>query len=74
VDVLAHYTGHLVIEPCELSLDAMNFIVPLADAAVRPRVALLRLAERGPFAVVLARFPCAELRATPRFEDAAKFL
>jgi len=73
-DVLAHFAEHLTIEPSELSLDAMNFIVPAAEAAVRPRVAILRLAERGPFAVVLARFPCAELRAIPRFDDAAKFL
>jgi len=73
--VLSRLEEHIVIEPATLALDAMNFSVdPLAAGAIRPQFATLRLAERGPYAALIARFPRAELRADTRFEDAAKYL
>jgi hypothetical protein len=39
-----------------------------------PKVAWLRLVDRGPFAVLLARFPRAELRADNRLAEAERFL
>ena len=66
---------HLSIEPCTAALDAMNFVVPPSPQAVTPRVATLRLGERGPFAVLVARFPRAELREREdRMAEAAKYL
>ena len=73
--VLAHLEEHIMIEPATLALDAMNFAVdPVSAGAIRPQFATLRLAERGPYAALIARFPRAELRADTRFQDAAKFL
>ena len=75
VDVLAKLEEHLAIEPAALALDAMNFAVPEGTpGAIRPQVAALRLADRPPYAIVIARFPRADLRAERRFDDAAKFL
>jgi hypothetical protein len=76
VAVLSESGKYLAIEPSTVALDPMNFAVPGAPAgAVVPRTATLRLAERGPFAVLLARFPRAELRPPEnRFADAAKYL
>jgi hypothetical protein len=66
---------HLTIEPCALVLDAMNFTVPASPQSVTPRAATLRLARRGPFAVLVARFPRAALRAPEnRLAQAAKYL
>lgn len=66
---------HLSIEPCAVWLDAMNFVVPQSPQSVRPRVAILRLAERGPFAVLVGRFPRAQLVVPEdRLADAARYL
>jgi len=66
---------HLAIEPCTVTLDAMNFVVPPSPQAVTPRAATLRLGPRGPFAVLIARFPRAELREREdRMAEAAKYL
>lgn len=66
----------LSIEPCTLALDAMNFAVPAGTSrSVTPGVAILKLARRGPFAVVIARFARNELRPrADRLADAARFL
>jgi hypothetical protein len=74
--VLAQPGEHLAIEPSTMALDSVNFAVAAGSpGAVVPRVAILKLAERGPFAVLLARFPRAELRPPEnRFADAAKYL
>jgi hypothetical protein len=75
LDALAHPESHLTIEPCTLALDAMNFVVPPSPQAVTPGAAILRLGSRGPFAVLIARFPRAELRAPEnRLAEAAKYL
>jgi len=66
---------HLTIEPCTLTLDAMNFAVPASPQSVTPRAAILRLAHRGPFAVLIARFPRAALQPREnRLAQAAKYL
>ena len=66
---------HLSIEPCTVTLDAMNFVVPPSPQAVTPRAATLRLGPRGPFAVLIARFARAELREREdRMAEAAKYL
>ena len=66
---------HLTITPCALSLDAMNFAVPPSPQSVTPCAAILDLARRGPFAVVIARFPRSELRAPAnRLAEAARYL
>jgi hypothetical protein len=73
--VLARPEDHLGVEPCTLCLDPMNFAVPPGPQAITPKVAILRLARRGPFAVLLARFPRAEHRAPEnRLAEAGKFL
>jgi hypothetical protein len=64
----------LTIEPGAIALDAMNFVVDADSAqAVKPRIAILTLAHRGPFGVLLVRFPRSELKAAARFAD-AKFV
>jgi hypothetical protein len=66
---------HLSIEPCTVTLDTMNFVIPPSPQAVTPRAATLRLGPRGPFAVLIARFPRAELREREdRMAEAAKYL
>ena len=73
--VFARPEEHLSIEPWTLALDSMNFAVAASPEARVPRVALLRLAGRGPFAVLIARFPHAALRAPENLlADAAKYL
>jgi len=79
VDEIAAVLGdpdpHLAIEPCGLALDPMNFAVPPSPEAQPLRVAILRLVHRGPFAVLIARFPHSELRAPEnRLAEAAKYL
>lgn len=65
---------HLTLAPCTLALDTMNFAVAPSPQATTPRVSMLKLAERGPFAVLVARFPRAALRTENRLADAAKYL
>jgi len=75
VDVLQRWQPHLSIEPCTVALDSMNFLVTPGPEHPELGAAVLTLARRGPFAVVIARFPRAELRAPEnRFAEAAKFL
>lgn len=75
VDALGRWQKHLTIEPCTLALDSMNFVVTPSPSSPELGVAILTLARRGPFAVVIGRFPRAELRAPEnRFAEAAKFL
>ena len=64
----------LSISSSTLALDAMNFVVEASPQAVVPRVATLRLWQRNPYAVLLARFPNAELKADNRLAEAEKFL
>jgi hypothetical protein len=72
---LARPEEHLTIEPCTLALDSMNFAVAPSPQAVTPGVAILRLARRGPFAVLIARFPHVALRVPEnRLAEAAKYL
>jgi len=73
---LSRLEEHLTIEPCALALDAMNFAVAPSPRAVTPCVAIMRLARRPmPFAVLIARFPRAELRERDnRLAEAAKYL
>ena len=53
----------------------MNFVVDAASPqAIVPKVAILKLVNRGPFAVLLARFPRAELRTDNRLAEAEKLL
>ena len=73
-EVLVHPQAHLTLAPCTLTLDSMNFAVPASPQATTPRVSILQLADRGPFAVLVARFPRAALRTENRLADAAKFL
>jgi hypothetical protein len=71
VRVLGVAEEYLAIEPCAIALDAMNFRVEAAaPQAVVPRIAILTLAGRGSFAVLVARFPRAELKAPARLADA----
>lgn len=78
LDELARVLGqpgeHLTLVPCTLTLDSMNFAVPASPQAITPRVSMLKLADRGPFAVLVARFPRAALRTENRLADAAKYL
>jgi len=75
VELLGHPDDHLAIEPGGLALDAMNFVVPPSPQAITPCVATLRLAARGSFAVLVARFPRAELQApVDRLAEAARYL
>jgi len=73
---LAKPEEHLTIEPCTLALDPMNFAVEPSPRAVTPFAAILRLARRpAPFAVLIARFPRAQLREREnRLAEAAKYL
>jgi hypothetical protein len=72
--VLQHPGEHLTLEPCSLALDSMNFAVTPSAHATTPRVSILGLAGRGPFAVLVARFPRTALRPDNRLADAAKYL
>jgi hypothetical protein len=72
--VLAKRDEYLLIEPCTLSLDAMNFVTEPSEHSITPRVAMLTLAGRGTFGVLVARFPRTELRAAPSLADAMKYL
>ena len=72
---LARPEEHLAIEPCRLTLDAMNFAVAASPGAVTPCAATLTPAGRGPFAVLVARFPRAALRAPEnRLAEAVRYL
>ena len=72
---LAAPAKHLSIEPCTLALDAMNFAVAPSAQSVTPCVATLKLANRGPFAVLVGRFPRAALRPPEsRLAEAARYL
>jgi len=71
VQVLDKPDEYLTIEPCGFALDAMNFIADAgAPQAVTPGIAILTLVKRGPFGVLLVRFPRAELKAAASFADA----
>ena len=71
IHVLADPGEWLAIEPCTFALDAMNFLADAsAPQAAVPRIAILTLANRGPFGVVIARFPRSELKAAASFADA----
>jgi hypothetical protein len=75
LSALARPDEHLTIEPCRLCLDPMNFAVEPGPQAVTPGVAILKLARRGPFAVLVGRFPRAALRAPEnRLAEAARYL
>jgi hypothetical protein len=66
---------HLGIEPCAVALDPMNFAVARSPESVTPCAAMLKLAGRGPFAVLIARFPRAALRPPEnRLAEAARYL
>ncbi|HUI98687.1 MAG TPA: hypothetical protein VLY46_00545 [Usitatibacter sp.] len=66
---------YLTIEASTLAIDSMNFVVDAASPqAIVPKVAILKLVNRGPFAVLLARFPRAELRTDNRLAEAEKLL
>jgi hypothetical protein len=75
-DVLVNPGAHLRLEPRAIALDAMNYRV--ADEAAATVVLQLRelmLPERPPFAVMLARFPRAELLpAEDALAQAEKYL
>jgi hypothetical protein len=73
--VLEKCDEYLTIEASALAIDSMNFAVDAASPqAIVPKVAILKLVSRGPFAVLLARFPRAELRTDNRLAEAEKFL
>ena len=73
--VLDRSDEYLTIVPSTLAIDSMNFAVePSSPQAIVPKLAILTLVNRGPFAVLIARFPRAELRADNRLADAEKFL
>ena len=74
VGVLTAPDELLSISPSTLALDPMNFVVEASPQAVVPKVATLRLWQRTPYAVLLARFPAAELKADNRLAEAEKFL
>jgi hypothetical protein len=72
---LARPEAHLTIEPCALALDPMNYAVAPSPHAVTPCVATLELARRGPFAVLIGRFPHAAVKpAEDRLAEAARYL
>jgi hypothetical protein len=72
---LARPADHLAIEPCRITLDPMNFTVDPGPQAVTPTAAILTLAGRGPFAVLVGRFPRSALPAPGnRFAEAARYL
>jgi hypothetical protein len=72
---LAAPEQHLSIEPCTLALDPMNFAVAPSPQALTPCVATLKLAARGPFAVLIGRFPRTALRPPEnRLAEAARYL
>jgi hypothetical protein len=73
-EAMAHHADHLSLDACTLALDSMNFAVPPSAHAVTPAVSMLELGARGPFAVLVARFPRASLSPGNRLADAAKFL
>ena len=64
----------LAITASNLSLDAMNFAVEPSPQAVTPKVAALKLWQREPYAILIARFPASELRTDNRLAEAEKFL
>ena len=71
IQVLDEPGALLTIEPCAFALDAMNFVIDAgAPQAVTPKIAILTLANRGPFGVVVVRFPRSELKAAASFADA----
>lgn len=72
--VLTHHSQHITLEPSKLALDSMNFAVAPSAQATAPRVFMLTLAARGPFAVLVARIPRTAPRTGDRLADAAKFL
>lgn len=73
--VLASSDDYLTIEASTIAIDSMNFAVdPSSPQAIVPRVAMLKLVNRGPFAVLLARFPRAELATDNRLAEAEKLL
>lgn len=75
IDALAKSEAYLTIEPGAIAIDSMNFAVDAASPqAIVPKVAILKLVNRGPFAVLIARFPRAELRTDNRLAEAEKFL
>jgi hypothetical protein len=66
---------HLTIEPCAIALDAMNFVTEPSPTSLSPAVAILSLARREPYAVLIARFPRGELLpAGDRLGEASKYL
>jgi hypothetical protein len=74
-DVLATPQDHISVVPRHFALDAMNFVAAEGDAsASRLEIAELRLAERAPYAVLLARFPRNELLPAPDLIAAAERL
>jgi hypothetical protein len=53
----------------------MNFAVPASPQAATPGVAILKLARRGPFAVLIGRLPRSALRPPEnRLAEAARYL
>jgi len=61
-DVLGDPGAHLRLEPCVLTLDAMNYRVPDGSADSRTlNLQELRLPGRPPYAIMVARFPRNEL-------------
>jgi hypothetical protein len=61
-DVLMDPGAHLRLEPQRIALDAMNYrVADEAAAAVVLQLSELIIPERPPFAVMVARFPRAEL-------------
>lgn len=73
--VLERSDEYLTIEASTLAIDSMNFEVDASSPqAIVPKIAILELVNRGPFAVLLARFPRAELATDNRLAEAEKFL
>ncbi len=61
-DVLGDPGAHLRLEPCTLTLDAMNYRVADGSADSRTlNLQELRLPGRPPYAIMVARFPRSEL-------------
>lgn len=75
-DVLEHPEAHLRLESRTIPLDAMNYrVADEAGAAVVLQLRELMLPERPPFAVLLARFPRADLLpAEDALAQAEKYL
>jgi hypothetical protein len=65
---------YLAVEPETVAVDSMNFKVQPGPGAATPQVAVLKLARREPYAVLIARFPRAELKIVDRLAEAEKFL